>query len=253
MASAAPDTTETSAVAPSRSAARLGRRLAATVTASALLALAASDLWSGGVRRWSNSHSFMTDVISSLLVLGITVLILDEVAARRQRQDRSVSVSVQGLIVYGQALRAYNTVVSGPWARPAGAGAASSSTNISEADSLRDMREEIRGLGNVILVASPSLFDDPEARLFLEEVQRLAGIMYAAMAHATAAGGTGLESAVASLSACKSRLDARVVPLAERLPGRDRALLDGVPNPIGQSPVTVDSPKEEKGRRNANF
>jgi hypothetical protein len=265
MASGAPQATEPLTKAASGSQGALAgspatrrpiaRRAAAAVTAGALLALVVCDLWVAGVRRWSDNHCLTTDVVSSLLVLGVTVLILDEVVARRQRKDRSVSVAVQGLIVYGQALRAFNAAVSGPWAEAAGdgagagpAGPATARSHRPDLDGLGEVRDEIRELGSMILVASPSLFDDPEARLFLEEVQRLAATMYAVLALlATNAPETAARrsNAVASLKACRSRLDTRVTPLAQRLPVRDRALLDGVPNPIGQPAIATRSPSEK--------
>jgi hypothetical protein len=103
----------------------------------------------------------------------VTALILDEVLARRQRKERAVSVAVQALIVDGQAVRSFDAVVA-----MAGAGGGGDELDVAQVD----VRDEVRSLANMILVASPALFDDPEARLFLEEVQRLAGTMYGALA-----------------------------------------------------------------------
>ena len=127
-----------------------------------------------GVRAWWDRHSFTSCVVSSLLVLGVTVLILDKIA-RRQRNQRAVSVAVQALIVYGQAVRSCDAVVA-----MAGAGAGGGGEELDVAQV--DVRDEVRSLANMILVASPALFDDPEAQLFVEEVQRLAGTMYGALA-----------------------------------------------------------------------
>jgi hypothetical protein len=65
-----------------------------------------------------------------------------------------------------------------------------------------------RHLANMILVASPALFDDPEARLFLEEVQRLAGTKYGALAlHklSTAPAAGGGDGTAATLRAGRSK------------------------------------------------
>lgn len=157
--------------------------------------------------------------MSSLLVVGATVLIFDEILARRQRRERSVSVAVQVLIVYGQALRAYDALIARPDALSVGAGA--------DDAQLEGVREEVRSLSTMMLVASPSLYDDPEARLFLDDLQRLVGTMYAAPALAFAASPAGDgENMVARLSASKSKVDARVSPLAARLPKQYRAGFD---------------------------
>jgi hypothetical protein len=106
--------------------------------------------------------------------------------ALRRRKKHAVSVAVQVLIVYGQALRAYDVVVACRDTR--------SYCDRVEAGDLDEMREEVRSLANMVLVTSPSLFDDPDARLFLKEVQRLVAAIYVVVALAprypTAAGPT---------------------------------------------------------------
>ncbi|HEY7947693.1 MAG TPA: hypothetical protein VID75_08455 [Acidimicrobiales bacterium] len=109
----------------------------------------------GTVRSWWDGHALTGSVVSSLLVLAVTALIIDEVVADRQRRDRVVTVAVQGLIVYGQLRRTYGAV-TGTEKQPPGVPA-----------------EELRTLTNMLLTASPSLFDDPAARRFLEEAERL--------------------------------------------------------------------------------
>ena len=213
------------------------RRAAAATTAGVLVGLVACDVSVAGVRAWWDRHSFTSCVVSSLLVLGVTVLIIDEVLARRQRRERTGSVAVQALIVYGQARRSCDAVVAMAVAGTCGGGADKGRADKGGADkggaggggadkggadkggaggggaggggaggggaggggaggggaggdgaggggaehdvAQVDVRDEVRSLANMILVASPALFDDPEARLFLEEVQRLAGTMYA--------------------------------------------------------------------------
>ena len=155
------------------------------------------------MRTWWEGHSFTGNVVSSLLVLGVTALIFDEVVARRQRQERAASVAVQGLIVYGQAVRAYNTFMADPGAVTGGAGV--------DAEHFDQVRDEARNLASMILVASAPLFDDPEARLFLEEVQRLTGLMYRGLIRTSPASSSAdNESLVPRLKACRSRMDARV-------------------------------------------
>jgi hypothetical protein len=195
------------------------RWVGAAAIAGTLIALVACEIWVTAVRSWWDAHSFTGDVISSLLVVGATVLIIDEILARRQRRDRAVSVAVQVLIVYGQALRAYDALTARPDALSVWHG--------TDDDQLVGARDEVRSLSSMILAASPSLFDDPEARLFLDEVQRLVGTMYAAPALGfSASAASDVESMVARLSASKARVDGRVTPLAARLPKQYRAGLD---------------------------
>lgn len=195
------------------------RSVAAAVITVTLLALVACEIWVPTVRAWWDSHSFTGDVVSSLLVVGATVVIIDEILARRQRKERAVSVAVQVLIIYGQALRAYDALIARPEVLSVAPG--------TDDAQLGGVRDEVRGLASMILVASPSLFDDPEARLFLDEVQRLVGAIYASPSLGFARPAEGeTENTVARLSASKSRVEARVVPLAARLPKQYRAGLD---------------------------
>ncbi|HEY0717449.1 MAG TPA: hypothetical protein VGD68_07510 [Streptosporangiaceae bacterium] len=142
---------------------RLTRRVAALLTAAAIVALIVCDLSGPGFSHWWAEHAITTSLVSDLLIVGATVLIFDEVQARRQRKDRSLSVAAQGLIVYGQAREAYDAVM---------ANAADPSTGDSIPDELRD-------LASNLLVASPGLFDDPAARDFLLQLDRLMAALFA--------------------------------------------------------------------------
>jgi len=214
------------------------RRAAAATTAGVLLGLVACDVWVPGARAWWDRHSFTSCVVSSLLVLGVTVLILDEVLARRQRKERAVSVAVQALIVYGQAVRSCDAVVA---MADAGTGGDGAELDVAQVD----VRDEVRSLANMVLVASPALFDDPEARLFLEEVQRLAGTMYSALAlyKVSAAPPTGdADGTVGRLRVASEKMGARVGPLAARLADKDRAPLDALVEPAARRTVPARAP-----------
>ena len=150
-------------------------------------------------------------VVSSLLVLAVTALIVDEVVARRQRRERAVSVAVQGLIVYGQARRAYDTIMNGD-------------TNDTRSSGVAD---ELRTLASMLLTASPSLFDDAEARQFLEQVERFSVSMFRTLS--TSPGEAIDTGSLAHLASELPRLQATVEPLALRLSTEDRALLEGSP------------------------
>ena len=90
----------------------LQRQVRAAVAIVALAVVVASDLWIGSMRSWWERHSVIELVVSSLLVLAVTVLVIDEVVARRQRNDRARVVAVQGLIVYGQIRRSNEAVLA---------------------------------------------------------------------------------------------------------------------------------------------
>ena len=178
----------------------LPRRVAAALVAMALLALIACDQFVPGFPAWWDRHSLTGSIVASLLVLAVTALIVDDVVARRQRRERAVSVAVQGLIVYGQARRAYDSMTS------------------------TSAREELGTLASMLLTASSSLFDDPEARLLLEQLQRFAGLMY----RAVVAPSKGAPSTVngQQLASAMSGLQAAVQPLLGRISAEDRASLE---------------------------
>ena len=116
-----------------------------------LVTLISCDLWIAGVREWWDRRSFTSSVVSNLLVLAVTGVIVDEVVARRRRQERAVSVAVQGLIVYGQTRRAHDAI------------AASESPERAS----NTATEELRTLASMVLTAAPNLFDDPVGAFIL--------------------------------------------------------------------------------------
>ena len=145
---------------------RLIRRGGALIIAAAIIVLIVYDLMNGrGFSQWWDEHAITTSLVSDLLIVGATALIFDEVQAYRQRQDRSLSVAAQALIVYGQAREAYQAVLASVSDPSAGGG----------------VPDELRDLASNLLVASPSLFDDPMARDFLLQLDRLMATLYAAV------------------------------------------------------------------------
>ena len=78
----------------------LARRFSALAIALALLTLVACDLAISGFRHGWDQHALTGSVTASLLVLGVTALIVDDVVARRGERERATSVSVQGVILY---------------------------------------------------------------------------------------------------------------------------------------------------------
>ncbi|HEX4258960.1 MAG TPA: hypothetical protein VH089_27980 [Streptosporangiaceae bacterium] len=144
---------------------RLIRRIGALVIAAAIVFLIIYDVASGrGFSDWWAEHAITTSLVSDLLIVGATALIFDEVHAYRQRKARSVSVAAQSLIVYGQAREAYQAV-----------------TAVVSDPSVDDtVPDELRDLASNLLVASPSLFDDRDARDFLLQLDRLMASLYSA-------------------------------------------------------------------------
>jgi hypothetical protein len=187
----------------------LRRRVAAACAVTALLVLVGCDLWIAGVRDWWDRHSLTGSVVSNLLVLAVAGLIVDEVVARRQRRQRAVSVAVQGLIVYGQARRAYAAVTDGSVADLRSSGAT----------------DELRTLAGMLLTASPNLFDDPEARRFLDQVERFSVSLFRSIS--AAPGDTHSPQGVERLASEMAQLKATVEPLVARIPTEDRLVLEG--------------------------
>ncbi|HEY1777360.1 MAG TPA: hypothetical protein VGG41_14475 [Solirubrobacteraceae bacterium] len=188
----------------------LGRRLLAVAIASGLVAIVVCDLAIPSFGDWWDRHSLTGAIVSSLLVLGVTAVIVDEILARRQRRERATSVAVQGMIVYAQAVRAYAVLTD---ASPDGG------------ESSADLGEEMRSLANMILTASPSLFDDPQARVFLENLQRLAGEMIRTMPSAALAGARPSDDE-AQLTAAMSAVASSRLPLLARLPAQYRSSVE---------------------------
>jgi hypothetical protein len=184
---------------------RTARRVAGTFVVIVLVVLFALDLGDSRVRGWWDRHAFTASVVANLLVLAVAGLVVDEVVARRQRKERSVSVAVQGVIVYGQVRRTYDAVAAISGDPP----------DVSQA------RDELRSLANMILVSSSNLFDDPQARVFLDEVQRLAAtVLSVAIRSGTRA------AKQERLSREMAAVDTAVKPLLERIPKDQRAALE---------------------------
>ena len=79
----------------------------ATITVAVLtLALVVLDLTDDRFRGWLAARAFTTATAAGILVLGITVLIGDQVVRVRQLRDRSRATAAQAAIVLVQASRA---------------------------------------------------------------------------------------------------------------------------------------------------
>jgi hypothetical protein len=142
----------------------LGGLIALIVTALGGV-LVILDINDDALRRWWDGHAMTTDVVGGLLVLLITVLVVDQVVLLRQINDRSRTVAVQAGIMVSQASRttqAISATVDGSGDRDAAA-------------------EEFRTYIMMLLAVAPVLIDAKLSRAFLEQAQRLGGVMARAL------------------------------------------------------------------------
>jgi hypothetical protein len=188
----------------------IARRIAAVGVSVALVTLLVCDLAFPGFRAWWNAHSLTGNIVSSVLLVAVTGLVVDEVVARRQRKQSEVAVAAQALIVYGQARRTCEALVG---------------TKPNENDR-RAAKEEARELASMVLTASSSLFDDPEGREFLRCVQRLLGALY--IVSYAASSGSEAEK-LERVRAEMTRLTDSVRPLLARVPLDLLPALDELP------------------------
>jgi hypothetical protein len=195
----------------------LARRVTAAAVAASLVVLVVCDLLIGSFQAWWDRHSLAASIVSSLLVLAVTALIFDEIVARRQRKERAISVAVQAIIVYGQSQRTWNAVKS------SGADGNGRGDGDGDGSALEDL-EEWKVLANMLLTASPALFEDPEARRFLEELERFSALVVSRFRRSD---GTLADDDRQHLEAEFSKVEQAVGPLRARLPTADESLFEG--------------------------
>ena len=183
----------------------LGGLIAIVVTALACV-LVILDITDDALRRWWAGHAMTTDVVGGLLVLLITVLVVDQVVLLRQINDRSRTVAVQAGIMVSQASRTAQAI---------------SATVDSSGD--RDAAaEEFRTYIMMLLAVAPVLIDAKMSRAFLEQAQRLGGVM--ARALNVISGSTGPQDSVAGqLDASVQALKSASTPLLANLDPAMRA------------------------------
>jgi hypothetical protein len=183
----------------------LGGLIALVVTALACV-LVILDSTDDALRRWWAGHAMTTDVVGGLMVLLITVLVVDQVVLLRQINDRSRTVAVQAGIMVSQASRtaqAISATVDGSGDRDAAA-------------------EEFRTYIMMLLAVAPVLIDAKMSRAFLEQAQRLGGVM--ARALNVISGSTGQQDPVAGkLDAAVQALKSASTPLLANLDPAMRA------------------------------
>lgn len=119
-----------------------------------------------GLRRWWADHVFTTTVIGGVLVLGITVLVVNEVVRFVQINARSRATAAQAGIVMSQAARATKAVC----AAQDGSGELDAAVG------------EVRNYLLMLLIAAPVFIDASLARSFLERAQNLAAVLSSSLA-----------------------------------------------------------------------
>lgn len=187
---------------------RAPTRISAVAAVAAVAAAVVTDLTISGVDEWWNRHSLVGSLVSSVLVLGVTVLIVDEVTAHRQVRERKRVAAVQALIVYGQTVQTAKVLM------------APSDQRESE-----DAAGEVRALASMVLTAAPALFDDPEARDFMEQVEEFSSMVL--RTGLSRPGHDVTDADRAKLSEAKEALSAAVQPLLARLDPREVTEVEG--------------------------
>jgi hypothetical protein len=134
--------------------------VATIVVALLSLALVALDLSDGAFRRWWSARAFTTDAIAGILVVLITVLIVNQALGIRRDRERFRATAAQASMVLGQAIRTTRAVLV----------RSTSGDRTTAAD-------ELRTYMIMLMLAAPILIDSRTPRTFLEQAQKLAGML----------------------------------------------------------------------------
>jgi hypothetical protein len=181
----------------------------AAVTALAV-ALVILDIVDRGVRRFWATHALTTDAVAGLMVLGLTVLVVNQVLSRREYSARSRVVAAQAGFVLAQARRCVQAVRS----LQSGAGERDAAVDAARSYSL------------MLMVAAPVLIDSPVARTFLDQAQRLAGEVARVLAPADGAG-PSLSNYPGGLDEAIDHLRAAAAPLVGVLTTGELSVVEG--------------------------
>jgi hypothetical protein len=131
--------------------------IAVALLSSALIVL---DLSDGAFRRWWSARAFTTDAIAGILVVLITVLIVNQVLRLRQQRDRFRATAAHAALLLSQASRATRAVLA----------CATSGDRTAASD-------ELRTYMIMLMIGAPILIDSKTPRAFLEDAQRLGGML----------------------------------------------------------------------------
>ena len=188
--------------------------LAAAVVTLVTVALVTDDISNSGFRQWWVNHALTTDTVAGLLVVLVTVLVVNQVARRRQLLDRARAVSAQAAIMLSQAGRASRAV-----------SAALDGSGDRDAAS-----EELRTYMMMLLVGAPVLIDARASRNFLEQAQRLGGEMALSLTTTAKAPERHAKSA-ARLDETLRQVRTAAAPLMAQLNPAERAAAAGDDHP----------------------
>lgn len=181
----------------------------AAVTALAV-ALVTLDIANRSVRRFWGTHALTADTVAGLLVLGLTVVVVNQVLTRREFAARSRVVAAQAGFVLGQARRCVQAVRS----LQSGEGDRDAAVDASRSYSL------------MLMVAAPVLIDSPVARTFLDQAQRLAAELARILTPSEDAG-PSLSDNVGGLDEAIDHLRAGAAPLLDILTSSERSVVQG--------------------------
>ena len=133
----------------------------ATVVVTLLtLFLVVLDITDETFRQWWSARPFTTDTVGGILVVLITVLVVNQVVRIRQLRDRSRATAAQAAIVLTQAARATRVVAA-----------------VGDSGDRAAASDEVRTYLTMVLIAAPILIDARISRAFLEQAQRLGGLL----------------------------------------------------------------------------
>ncbi len=186
--------------------------IAALIVTLLTCALVIGDVTDGAMRRWWTGYSLITDTVSGLLVLLITLLVVDQVVRLRQINDRARAVAAQTAIIMAQAVRTSRSVTKG------------TAEGADEGD--RDAAaDELRTYMMMLMIGTPVLIDEKVSRNFLEQAQSVAGLM--ALAQGAPASPAAAGPAGARLDGAVQQLRAASAPLLAVLDPETRAAIRG--------------------------
>jgi hypothetical protein len=195
-----------------------------------VLALIALDLVDNDFNAWSNSHSFATDAVSTLLGLAVAALVIDRISARRRLHDQAQVMAAQGAMIAAQALRATEAVTS-------------ALDGSGERDAAGD---ELRTFMMMMLTGAPVLMDEPHTREFLETSQHLA----AELARALGVTGSGAhpDDIDQRLNDAATQVRAAAQPLLQTLDLDQQSDLWTPARPPSHDAAPADPPATDESR-----
>jgi hypothetical protein len=189
------------------------------------LGLIVASLIDAGVRGWWNNNSLITDTVSGLLVLLITILIVNQLLNIREARQRSTAVAAQTAIMMAQAAQSAGTISS----------VAGGSGDRNAAS------DDFRSYTMMLLISAPVFIGDSAARRFLEQAQDLDGAMAHTLALITKSK-SGAAVPSDRLDNAMKRLQSAAAPLLQPLSPEVRGSIQRIGRTINDWPRVVSIP-----------